>query len=138
MKIEEFIDDLNVILKMEYGAVMQYILHSHRLSRSGDKEKASEILTIGNDEIRHAESLANKIKEIGGKPSIIAKWTESADDLKSMLTINLESEKKSMKVYRNLIKIAEREQFMGLKNLLELQLKDEIRHSIILKKYLEK
>jgi bacterioferritin len=138
MKIEEFVDDLNIILKMEYGAIMQYILHSHRLSKSGDKKKASEILTIGNDEIRHAESLANKIKEIGGKPSITAKWSPSSDDLESMLTINLESERKSMKVYRNLIKIAERENFKGLKKLLELQLKDEIRHSLILKQYLGK
>jgi bacterioferritin len=138
MKIEEFVDDLNIILKMEYGAVMQYILHAHRLSKSGHKEQANEILTMGNDEIRHAESLANKIKEIGGKPIITAKWDESSDDLQTMLGINLASEKKSINIYRNLVKIAEKEDFKGLQKLLEEQLEDEIRHTKLLTRYLAK
>jgi bacterioferritin len=136
MKIKEFEKDLNVILKMEYGAIMQYILHTHRLSKAGNKKEANEILAIGNDEIRHAESLAHKIKEIGGKPIIIAKWDESSDDLETMLRINLDSEKKSIKVYRNLILIAEKEKFKGLQKLLQEQLEDEIKHTKVLQRYL--
>ena len=138
MKIEDFVKDLNIILKMEYGAIMQYILHAHRLSKIGNKKVANEILAIGNDEIRHAESLANKIKEIGGKPNVTAKWDESSDDLDTMLRINLDSEKKSIKVYRNLVLIAEKEKFKGLQKLLQEQLEDEIRHTKVLQRYLIK
>jgi bacterioferritin len=138
MEIKDFKKDLNVILKLEYGAIMQYILHAHRLSKAGHKKHANEILVIGNDEIRHAESLANKIKEIGGKPSGSARWDKSSDDLETMLRINLASEKKSIKVYRNLIKIAKKEKFKGLQKLLEAQLEDEIRHTKVLQRYLNK
>lgn len=136
MNIEDFVDDLNIILKMEYGAVMQYILHAHRLSKQGEKKKANEILKIGNDEIRHAEFLAAKIKTMGGKPTITARWDESSDDLELMLRINLDSEKESIKIYRSMIRVAEKEDFKGLKALLEEQLEDEIRHTKILSRYL--
>jgi bacterioferritin len=138
MKIEDFVDDLNIILKLEYGAVIQYILHAHRLSVQGEKKKANEILKMGNDEIRHSENLATKIKALGGKPVDTARWAEDADDLELMLRINLESEKKSIKIYRNMIKVAEKEDFKGLKTLLEEQLEDEIRHTQILQRYLNK
>jgi bacterioferritin len=136
MKIEDFVKDLNIILKMEYGAVMQYILHAHRLSLLGEKKKANEILKMGNDEIRHAENLATKIKALGGKPVDSARWDEGSEDLELMLRINMESEKKSIKIYRNMIKVAENEDFKGLKVLLEEQLDDEIRHTKILQRYL--
>ncbi len=138
MKIEDFVDDLNIILKLEYGAVIQYILHAHRLSVRGEKKKANDILKMGNDEIRHSENLAKKIRALGGKPVDTARWAEDADDLELMLRINLESEKKSIKIYRNMIKVAEKEEFKGLKTLLEGQLEDEIRHTQILQRYLNK
>ena len=43
MDITEFVKDLNIILKMEYGAVMQYVLHAYRFSKAGEKEIAKEI-----------------------------------------------------------------------------------------------
>jgi bacterioferritin len=138
MNIEDFIKDMNIMLKLEYGAIMQYILHAHRLSKLGNKKVANEILTIGNDEIRHAESLAEKIKELGGKPEITARWDERSDDLETMLRLNLESEKKSIKVYRNMVLVAEKEKFKGLQNLLQEQLEDEIRHTKVLQRYLIK
>jgi bacterioferritin len=138
MKIEEFINDLNVILKIEYGAVMQYILHAHRLSKSGEGEMAAEILKLGNDEIRHAESLANKIRDLGGNPSVSAEWDAAQGDLEKMLVINLSSEKKSIQVYEKLIKVAEMEDYKGLVKLLQDQMADEVRHIKVLQDYLKK
>jgi bacterioferritin len=137
MKIDEFIKDLNSILKVEYGAVMQYIFHSHRVSKLGHGKLAAEILMLGNDEIRHAESLANKIKELGGKPVASAEWDPGQEDLIQMFIINLSSEKESIKVYRKLIKVAKKEGFTGLETLLQEQLADEIRHLKVLQKYLQ-
>jgi bacterioferritin len=137
MEITEFVKDMNIILKMEYGAVMQYVLHAYRFSKSGEKEIAKEILVLGNDEIRHAEQLANKIKEIGGKSTVSAAWSQDASDLESMLNANLNSERESIRIYENLIKIAKKQEFMGLVTLLEEQLADEVRHVRILQKYLK-
>jgi bacterioferritin len=137
MEITKFVKDLNIILKMEYGAVMQYVLHAYRFSKAGKKEIAKEILILGNDEIRHAEMLANKIKEIGGKSTVSAAWSQDASDLESMLNANLRSEKKSIKVYEKLIKIAKKQKFKGLVTLLEEQLADEARHVKVLQKYLK-
>ena len=138
MKIQEFIDDLNHILRMEYGAVLQYVLHTHRLFISGHKKEASELLEIGNDEIRHSEALAKKIKEIGGKPTIAAEWSQTEDDLETMLKVNLASEEESIRTYDRLIEAAQKEGFLGLKTLLREQCSDEIRHVKLLKKFLDK
>jgi bacterioferritin len=136
MDIAEFVKDLNIILQMEYGAVMQYVLHAYRFSKSGEKEVAKEILVLGNDEIRHAEGLANKIKEIGGKATISAAWSQDASDIEGMLSSNLNSERESIRVYEKLIKIAQKQEFKGLVTLLEEQLADEVRHVKVLQKYL--
>ena len=137
MDITEFVKDLNIILKMEYGAVMQYVLHAYRFSKAGEKEIAKEILVLGNDEIRHAEGLANKIKEIGGKSTVSAAWGQDASDIESMLNSNLLSERESIRVYEKLIKNAKKQEFKGLVTLLEGQLTDEIRHVKVLQEYLK-
>ena len=137
MDITEFVKDLNIILKMEYGAVMQYVLHAYRFSKAGEKEIAKEILVLGNDEIRHAEGLANKIKEIGGKSTVSAAWSQDASDIESMRNSNLLSERESIRVYEKLIKNAKKQEFKGLVTLLEGQLTDEIRHVKVLQKYLK-
>lgn len=136
MKIEDFIEDLNLLLKTEYGAVLQYIIHTHRLSKLGYKKQANELLNLGNDEIRHAEALAEKIKALGGKPTKKAELIQSGDDISKMLKVNLSTEKKSIRIYENLIIIAQKEDFKGLTKLLEDQLADEIRHSAMLEKFL--
>lgn len=138
MKNEDFIKELNVILKMEYGAVLQYVLHSQRLLKKGKKKVANELLAFLNDEIRHAEALAEKIMILGGKPTKGAKWTQSDDDFMSMLNINLASEKESIKVYENLIKVTEIQDLKGLNILLKDQLADEIKHAKQLQKFLGK
>lgn len=138
MKFDKIIDYLNIILEIEHGAVLQYILHTYRLTRSGNKELAGELLVIANDEIRHAEALEDKIRELGGKPTTSAKWPKSKGDLEEMLQYNLESEKKSIVLYEKLINIAKKEKFEGLKVLLREQLTDEIEHCRTLKKFLDK
>lgn len=137
MEITEFVKDLNIILKMEYGAVIQYVLHAYRFSKAGEKEIAKEILVLGNDEIRHAEGLANKIKEIGGKTAVSAAWNQDANDITSMLKVNLLSERESIRIYEKLIKIAKKQEFKGLETLLEEQLADEVRHVKVLQKYMK-
>ena len=136
VKIEDFVDDLNLLLKSEYGAVLQYILHTHRLTKLGYKKEANELLNLVNDEIRHAEALAEKLTAIGGKPTTKAELTQSDDDILKMLRVNLSTEKKSIRAYEKLIIIAKKEGFKGLKKLLEAQLADEIRHCNILEKYM--
>jgi bacterioferritin len=136
MKIEDFVEDLNLLLKTEYGAVLQYILHTHRLSKLGYKKQANELLNLGNDEIRHAEALAEKIKTIGGKPTAKAELIQRGDDIGKMLKVNLSTEKKSIQIYEDLIIIARKEGFKGLKKLLEEQLADELRHTAVLEKFL--
>jgi bacterioferritin len=138
MKNEDFIRDLNVILKIEYGAVLQYVLHSQRLMKKGKKKEADKLLSFLNDEIRHAEALAEKIKILGGKPTKGAKWIQSDDDFITMLNVNLDSEKESIKVYEKLIKTTEKQNLKGLNILLRDQLADEIEHAKQLQKYLGK
>jgi bacterioferritin (cytochrome b1) len=54
-----------------------------------------------------------------------------------MLNANLRSEKKSIKVYEKLRKIAKKQKCKGLVTLLEEQLADEARHVKVLQKYLK-
>ena len=138
MKAKEFIDDMNVVLSSEYAAILLYIIHSQRLSRQGMTREANELLFIANDEIRHAENLARHVRDLGGKPIVETKWKEGADFLDDMLKTNLESERKSIVLYKKLIVLAEKEKFTGIKAALEDQLADEVRHSKLLAQLIEK
>jgi bacterioferritin len=63
----KIIEILNLDLRDEHGAIIQYLGHAYAM---GEGEVSCEIEAIARDEMRHLDWLAEKIVELGGKPSL--------------------------------------------------------------------
>ena len=63
----KIIELLNMDLRDEHGAIIQYLAHAYAI---GEGEVACEIESFAREEMRHMDWLAEKIVALGGKPSL--------------------------------------------------------------------
>ena len=70
---DKVLEVLNKARGMELHAIVQYMNQHYNLDDMDYGEMAAKVKLIGIDEMRHAEMLADRIKELGGEPT-----TESA------------------------------------------------------------
>jgi len=63
------IEVLNKARSMELQAISQYMHHHYGLDNMDYGELAANMKLIAIDEMRHAEMLAERIKELGGEPT---------------------------------------------------------------------
>lgn len=65
------IEILNIARSMELRAIQQYMIQHYYLTmESKDDELAKFMKLIAIDEMRHAEKLAERIRELGGIPTL--------------------------------------------------------------------
>jgi len=126
MEIDEIVAALNRNLEKEYASVLLYIQFSGDPRISKDPELPRIISVLAEDEMRHAEKLADTIAEIGGKSS----WHLAPFDRKKTLResiqriANLEDE--AIREYSALIaRLGDRPK---IQQALEGMLNDERRH----------
>jgi len=126
MELEEIVAALNRNLEKEYASVLLYIQFSGDPRISKDPELPRIISGLAEDEMRHAEKLADTIAEIGGKST----WHLAPFDKKKTLRESLERivhlEAEAMKEYSALI--ARLANMPRIQRALEEMLRDEKRH----------
>ena len=64
------VEVLNKARAMELQAIHQYMSHHYALDDMDYGELAAKMKLIAIDEMRHAESFAERIKELGGEPTV--------------------------------------------------------------------
>lgn len=69
-KKEKVIEVLNKARGMELQAIYQYMNQHYNLDDMDYGEMAAKIKLIAVDEMRHAEMFAERIKELGGEPTV--------------------------------------------------------------------
>lgn len=116
----------------ELTAITQYIYEHIELKRY---ESLSKIfMSIAIEEMHHLELLGGLIKKLGGKPYYInnnnCEWKSGNvkyhfASIYEVLTYNIESEKKAIEEYRNLIKHTQNK---SIKDLLDRIILDEQTH----------
>ena len=70
-KVEKVIDVLNQARGLELNAITQYMNHHYNLANMDYGEMAASVKLIAIDEMRHAEMFAERIKELGGEPTMM-------------------------------------------------------------------
>ena len=68
-KKQKVVEVLNKAREMELYAIHQYMNHHYTLDDEDYGELASKMRSISIDEMRHAEWLAERIKDLDGEPS---------------------------------------------------------------------
>ena len=81
------------------------------------------------DEMGHAQYLANKIVMLGGRPSLEPDLSPPPDDPRKMLKNDIDEEHVDVRSYKKLAALADDEGLIELKLRMEDQAADEARHA---------
>ena len=102
MQPHEVIFNLNKALQLEYSDVFLYPREA-KLIEVKDKEAADMFEELGLMEIRHADLLARRIMELGGKPVWDFALLHDITELKDLFLRHLDYEKRAIDFYGRLL-----------------------------------
>ena len=120
---------LNNLLADELTAINQYIVHSEMCSNWGYGKLHDAIEKRAIEEMKHAESLIERLLFLEGSPTVSAlNAIRIGKTVKEMVACDTESEAGAVKAYNGAIRIAVEAADNGTRELLEKTLKDEEAH----------
>ena len=123
------IELLNEALKAELTAINQYWLHYRMLDNWGLKKLAEYERHESIDEMKHADSLAERILFLEGLPNFQALGRlRIGENVEEMLKADLEAEQEGAELYRNLVAHAESVRDYVTRDLARSILEDEEKH----------
>jgi bacterioferritin len=128
-KDSKTIEFLNLILKNELTAINQYFLHSRMLANWGVSELSKKEYEESIDEMRHADSLTQRILFLGGLPNL--QYLDKlliGETVEEVISCDLTFEYKALGDLREAIAHAESIQDYGTRTLYEGILKSEEEH----------
>ncbi len=126
----ELIEMLNLALKLEHAARIQYLAHAEQISGLNSEVIIARLRELASDEAKHEEKFRKLIASyLGGKPCMEMAPTHPGKDIKSILNTNLRDEKYAIDFYKIIYKkvIENRDKFPYEFETLE----HEIRHIIL-------
>ncbi|MFH1980733.1 MAG: ferritin-like domain-containing protein [Pseudomonadota bacterium] len=105
-KKEIVIGVLNSARAMELQAIHQYMNQHYRLDDMDYGELAAQVKLIAIDEMRHAEAFAERIKELGGEPTVDkAEPVEKGQDVDVIFSFDAGEEDKAIIAYNGFLNI---------------------------------
>ncbi|HKD20728.1 MAG TPA: bacterioferritin [Rhizomicrobium sp.] len=123
------IEFLNKILKNELTAINQYFLHSRMLANWGVSELSKKEYEESIDEMKHADSLIQRILFLGGLPNL--QYLDKlllGETVEEIIACDLKFEEKALGDLREAIAYAETQKDYGSRVLYESILKNEEEH----------
>ena len=123
------IEFLNLILKNELTAINQYFLHSRMLANWGVSELSKKEYEESIDEMKHADSLVQRILFLGGLPNL--QYLDKlliGETVEEVIDCDLRFEEKALVDLREAIAHAETVRDYGSRSLYEGILKSEEDH----------
>ena len=140
---DEIVTLLNASLATELVCVLRYRRHHYTADGLASPAIAQEFMIHANEELAHADRLAQRIVQLGGEPDfnpegLLARGHADYDeskDLKAMIRANLVAERIAVESYRQMIAmLADKDS--TTRRLLEDILADEEKHADELKDWL--
>lgn len=128
MASKELKNLLNEAIARELQVSVQY-MWQHVMVRGINAESIGGIFkSIAITEMKHAEAIAERLDYLGGVPTTKPTPIEIGKDAKDMLKINKKAEEDAIKLYKEIIDMAEQEKDPVTKRLFEGILSDEEDH----------
>ena len=122
------IAELNKALREELTAINQYFLHAEMCENWGYHRLADFIRKQSIGEMKHAETLIERILFLDGSPSMMPLELKVGGTVKNMIESDLALEVGAVKMYNESIAIATKEGDNGSRDLFVVLLKDEEEH----------
>jgi bacterioferritin len=122
------LSELNKALREELTAINQYFLHSEICENWGYEKLSEYIKKQSIGEMKHAESLMERILFLDGSPSMKPLDVKIGGTVKAMIENDLALELGAVKMYNEAVALATREGDNGSRDLFVELLKDEEDH----------
>jgi bacterioferritin len=120
--------DLNKALREELTAINQYFLHAEMCENWGYDKLAEYIKKQSIGEMKHAETLMERILFLDGTPSMQPLDVKIGGTIKAMIENDLALEVGAVKMYNDAVATAVKEGDNGSRELFEKLLQDEEDH----------
>jgi len=120
--------ELNKALKEELTAINQYFLHAEMCENWGYQRLSEYIKKQSIGEMKHAESLMERILFLDGTPSMQLLDVKIGSTVKAMIESDLALELSAVKQYNHAVAVATEEGDNGSRDLFVVLLKDEENH----------
>lgn len=122
------IEVLNQALREELTAINQYFIHAEMCENFGYERLSKYIKKQSIGEMKHAESLIERILFLDGSPSMEPMALNIGQTVKQMIENDLALEINAVGMYNNAVHVARTENDNGSRELLEKLVKDEEEH----------
>jgi bacterioferritin len=122
------IAELNKALREELTAINQYFLHAEMCENWGYHRLSDFIRKQSIGEMKHAETLIERILFLDGSPSMMPLELNVGGTVKDMIESDLALEVGAVKMYNESVAIATKEGDNGSRDLFVVLLKDEEEH----------
>jgi bacterioferritin len=127
---DQVIDVLNEVLTGELTAVNQYFIHAKMCGNWGYKRLHKHIRMESIDEMRHAETLIDRILYLDGVPNLQRYWKlQVGQTVKEQLNADLGVEKKAIELLNRGIELSRTQGDNASRELLEKILVSEEEHA---------
>lgn len=137
MASKKLIDLLNEAIARELSVSVQYMWHHIMAKGMKSPEIRDRLRAISITEMKHAEEIAERLDYLGGIPTTKPSPIELASNLEEIIEQNLAKEEDAIKLYKNIIKVAQEENDSTTRTLFEKILSDEEDHHGEFKNLLE-
>jgi bacterioferritin len=122
------IEQLNRALREELTAINQYFLHAEMCENWGYGKLSRYIKKQSIDEMKHAETLMERILFLDGTPSMDPLALTIGSNVKGMIESDLKLEIEAVSIYNEAVRIAFENKDNGTRDLFVDLLKDEEEH----------
>ena len=122
------VEQLNRALREELTAINQYFVHAEMCENWGYEKLAKYIKKQSIDEMKHAETLMERILFLDGTPSMEPLALSIGSNVRAMIESDLKLEIGAVAMYNEAVKIASDEKDNGSRDLFVGLLKDEEEH----------
>ncbi len=122
------LEQLNIALRDELTAINQYFLHAEMSENWGYKKYSKYIKRQSIDEMKHAESLMERILFLDGTPKMEPMTLTIGKNVKDMIESDLSLEHDAVTAYNTAIRVCVENGDNGSRDLFVRLLKDEEGH----------
>jgi len=103
---QNVIEVLNKARSMELQAIHQYMNQHYNLDDMDYGDLAVKVKLIAIDEMRHAEMLAERVKELGGEPTVeLFDKIEKGQNVEAIFLFNAGLEDDTMDIYNQFLQL---------------------------------
>jgi len=129
MPSKKIIDALNEARARELQVVIQYMIQHYTATGMNSLPVIDIFKDVAVAEMKHAEALGERIDYLGGVPTKAPKPITPGKDVVDMLKIDLKAEQDAIELYRDIIKLCDKEGDVTSRTMMEGILADEEDHA---------